>query len=168
MPEPTDEELGLDPQQMEGLDPNIRAELRRSRQIQRENAALQAERDAAMREAAFAKAGVPDTPLAAALAKTYEGDNDPAAVKEYFTSLGVDLASGGAPPAGSPPPPAQQGASDEELAAQRRLAQVGAGAEGDGSVDFKDALEAAQSSEEVLALIANAPEGSGIGRVAIQ
>ena len=87
MPELSDDELGIP----EGLDPNIRAELRKSRELARDLQAANERAEALAREAAFAKAGVPDSPLAAALAKTYDGDNDPASVKAYTA---VALAEG--------------------------------------------------------------------------
>ena len=163
---PIDDEI--DPDQ-DGLDPNIREALRGRNQLARDKAAAE-ERNAQLeRELAFTKAGIPDTPLVAALAKTYEGDNDPASVKAYFESLGVELTStsAGTPSAGSQAPPAPQGATEEELAAQRRVSQVGSGTEGDGSIDFADAIKSADSQEAVMALINSAPEGSGIGTVAI-
>ena len=148
MPEATDEELGIP----EGLDPNIRAELRKSRELARENESLKAQTAQAEREAAFAKAGVPDTPLAAALAKTYDGDNDPGAVKAYFEGLGVDL---------SGKEQAQdQAASDADLAEQRRLAQVGSQGGQSGDVRFEDAINSAKNVDEVMALLAVAPEGA--------
>lgn len=145
MPEATDEELGIP----EGLDPNIRAELRKSRELQRENDSLRTANAAAEREAAFAKAGVPDTPLAAQLAKTYDGENDPASVKAFFEGLGVDFAQ-----------PAQQQTSDDELASQRDVARVGSQGEAGGDIRFEDALNSAKNPDELMALIASAPEGA--------
>jgi hypothetical protein len=147
MPEATDEELGIP----EGLDPNIRAELRRSRELARENDQLRAATSAAERETAFAKAGVPDTPLAQQLAKGYEGENDAAAIKAYFDGLGVDLGTG------TTQPP-QVG--DDELAAQRAVAQVGAAGEAGGDIRFEDAINSTTNADEVMALIAIAPEGA--------
>jgi hypothetical protein len=149
MPEATDEELGIP----EGLDPNIRAELRKSRELARDLEAEKAKSAAAEKEAAFAKAGVPDTPLAAQLAKTYDGENDPASVKAYFESLGVDL-SGQAQNQ-------NDGASEAELAEQRRLAEVGSAGGGQGGdVRFEDAINSAKDTDEVMSLIASAPEGA--------
>lgn len=144
MPEPTDEELGIP----EGLDPNIRAELRRSRELARENESLKAATAAAEKEAAFAKAGVPDTPLAAQLAKTYEGENDPASVKAFFENLGVDLSV------------ADPGMSEAELAAQRQLAQVGSQGDAAGEVRYEDAINSTTNVKELMDLIASAPEGA--------
>ena len=145
MPEATDDELGIP----DGLDPNIRAELRKSRELQRDLDTERAGRQAAEREAAFAKAGVPDSPLAAALAKTYEGDNDPASVKSYFESLGVDLSGN-----------AQHQEEEADLEAQRRLAQVGSAAEPGGEVRYEDAINSTKNPEELIELIRNAPAGA--------
>ena len=147
MPEATDEELGIP----EGLDPNIRAELRKSRELARENEALKATTAAAERETAFAKAGIPDTPLTATLAKSYDGDNDPASVKAYFEGLGVDLGTS----------TAQQEQTDEaELAEQRRLAQVGSQSTPGGDVRFEDAINSTKNPDELMSLINSAPEGA--------
>jgi hypothetical protein len=150
MPEPTDEELGIP----EGLDPNIRAELRRSRELARDADAANARATAAERDAAFARAGVSDSPLVQQLAKGYEGENDPTAIRAYFEGLGVDPATG-TPPGATPPGP-----SDGELADQRAVAQVGAAGEAGGDLRFEDAINSAKSPDDVMALIASAPEGA--------
>lgn len=168
MPELTDEELGLDPQQMEGLDPNIRAELRRSRQLARDNATLQAEAEQARREAAFAKAGIPDTPLGAMFAKAYDGaTDDPSAIKASFEALGVPLTatSAGVSTEQTPPP---SGATDAEIAAQRVISQVGAGADLGGDVDFAEAINSATSADEVQRLLDSAPAGARVMNPQIQ
>lgn len=180
MPEPTDEELGLDPATMDTLDPNIRAELRNSRKLLRQQEAdLEAatERAAqAEREAAFAKAGIPDTPLGQMFAKGYDGDaSDPAAIKAAFDALGGTGTPPPAatPPAGEPTPPAppQTGAEaalEQELAEQRRVAQVSATGQTDGSVDLGDALRSATNEAELLAIVAAAPADAGIIPVRIE
>jgi hypothetical protein len=150
MPDPTDEELGI-PESLE--DPNIRAELRRSRVQARELADANARASQAERDAAFARAGVSDSPLVQQLAKGYEGENDPSAIRAYFDGLGVDPATGSA---GS----GQSGPSDDELASQRQVAQVGAQGEAGGDVRFEDAIGSAKNSAEVMALLASAPEGA--------
>jgi hypothetical protein len=146
MPELSDEELDIP----EGLDPNIRAELRRGRERERDAEAANKRAADLERELAFSKAGIPDNPLNATLAKSYTGENDPASVKAYFEGLGVDLsgtAQGGGP-------------SDEELAAQRQVAQVGAAGEAGGDIRFEDAINSAKTPEDLMALIASAPEGA--------
>lgn len=145
MPEPTDEELGIP----EGLDPNIRAELRKSRELGRDADAANARATAAERDAAFARAGVSDSPLVQQLAKGYEGENDPAAIRAYFEGLGVDPAGAG-----------QQGPSEDELAANRQVAQVGSSGEAGGDNRFEDAINSTKNPEELMALIASAPEGA--------
>jgi hypothetical protein len=144
MPDPTDEELGIP----EGLDPNIRAELRRSRELARENESLKATSAAAERDAAFARAGIPDTPLGQMFGKAYDGPtDDPEAIKASFQALGGASA------------PVEQ-TSDAELAAQRQLAQVGSQGDPGGDIRFEDAINSTKSVDEVMALIASAPEGA--------
>lgn len=144
MPEASDEELGIP----EGLDPNIRAELRRGREREREAEAANKRAADLERQLAFSQAGVPDSPLAAALAKTYDGENDPASVKAYFEGLGVDLSG-----------KAQQ-EPDPDLEAERRLAQVGSAAEPGGEIRYEDAINSTKNPEELMALIASAPPGA--------
>ncbi len=146
MPEDTDEELGIP----EGLDPNIRAELRKSRELGRDAEAANKRAAELERQLAFSQAGVPDTPLAAALAKTYDGENDPSSVKAYFEGLGVDL-SGKAQ---------DQDSTDAELEAQKQLAQVGSQGGQAGDIKFEDAIKSAESADAVMDLIRSAPEGA--------
>lgn len=159
MPEPTDEELGLDSQEMEGLDPNIRSALRQNRQMSRDLEAANQRAAQAERESAFAKAGIPDTPLGTMFGKAYDGPtDDPSAIKASFEALGVPST-----PTGSAPDPQSAGASDDELAAQRQVSTLGAGGEQGGDVTFEDALQSAGSHKAVLDLIKSAPQGSNIG-----
>lgn len=144
---PVDE---LSDEQIEALPEGLRAEVRKNREYRREAEANKAEAEQARREAAFAKAGIPDTPLHAKLAAGYEGDNDPAAIKAYFQELGVDLE-----PAGQ-----ASGPSDEELAQQRQVAALGNSAEPGGDVRFEDAINSTKNPEELMALINSAPEGA--------
>ena len=139
MPEPTDEELGIDP----GLDPNIRAELRKSRQLSRELAEAQEAVETAKREAAFAKAGIPDTPLGQMFAKAFDGDvTDPAAIKAQFEALN--------PQAPVTPDP-------EDLDAQRTIATLGADASTGAGPKYEDLIRSAKSADEVMELVAQAP-----------
>ncbi len=148
MPNPVDD---LSDEQLEALPEGLRGEVRKNQEYRKENEALSSRAAAAEREAAFARAGVPDTPLVAQLAKTYEGENDPAAVRAYFEGLGVDLSGSGT---------GQDGPSDEELAAQRQVAQVGGEGGVGGEVRFEDAMRSTKNPEELMALIASAPEGA--------
>ena len=162
---PEDEEL-IDPDQYE-LDDNIRNALKGRNQLARDKAAAEQRNAELERELAFSKAGIPDSPLAAALAKTYDGENDPASVKAYFEGLGVDLTSSSAGVT-TQQTPEPQGVSDDELAAQRQVSTLGAGGEAGGDVLFEDAIKSAGSTKDVLALIQSAPQGSNIGIPSIQ
>ena len=133
----------LDPEQEEVDLRDLREQLKGKKQVEARAAQLE-------RELAFAKAGIPDTPLNATLAKSYDGENDPASVKAYFEGLGVDL--GGTPQTSGP--------SDDELASQRQVAQVGAAGDAGGDIRFEDAINSAKTQDEVMALIASAPEGA--------
>ena len=144
MPEElSDEALGIP----EGLDPNIRAELRKSRELARENEALKVSNETAARELAFSKAAIPDTPLGQMFAKAYEGPtDDPEAIKAAFQAVGGE------------PPNSQQ--EDADLEAQRRLAAVGGEGAAGGDVRFEDALGSAKNADAVMDLIAAAPAGA--------
>jgi hypothetical protein len=126
---------------------DLREQLKGKKQVEARAAELE-------RQLAFAKAGVADSPLVAQLAKGYEGENDPAAIRAYFESLGVDLATGATPSNEA------SGPSEEELASQRAVAQVGSAGEAGGDIRFEDAINSATSPEDVMALIASAPEGA--------
>ena len=172
MPDPTDAELGLDPEQMDQLDPNIRAELRRSRQLQRDLDAANTAIEDARRDAAFAKAGIPDTPLGQMFGKAFDGDtSDPAAIKAAFDALNP-TAQPATPPADDQTPPPQmtgeEAALEQELAEARRIAQVSATGQTDGSVDLGDAIRSASNESELLAIIAAAPAEAGIIPVRVE
>ena len=154
-----DQTQGIDPEDG-ALDPHIREALRGVNDLRREKAEADERAARLERELAFTKAGIPDTPLTEALAKTYEGPNDAEAIKAYFTELGVE--SSASQPAPAAPAP------DADLEAQRRLAQVGAAATGDAPVEYMDALKSAKTRDEVLAIIASAPAEAGIGSKVIQ
>jgi len=155
----SDQTQGIDPEDG-ALDPHIREALRGVNDLRREKAEADERAARLERELAFTKAGIPDTPLTAALAKTYEGPNDAEAVKAYFTELGVESTTATSAPAAP--------ASDVELDAQRRIAQVGSAATGDAPVEYMDALRSASSRDEILAVIANAPAEAGIGPKVVQ
>jgi len=170
MPEPTDAELGLDPEQMNTLDPNIRAELRRSRTLQRDLDTANERIEQAERSASFAKAGIPDTPLGQMFAKAYDGDPDPATIKAEFDKLGVTgtSAAPSAPETPTPPSGEHDATLDAELTEQRRIAQMSATGQTDGSVPLEDAIRSARTPEELLAIVASAPPEAGIGSVRIE
>lgn len=136
----------------EGLDPNIRKALRT---LEKKAHDAEVRAGVAERDAAFIKAGVPDTPIGQLFAKSYEGPYEPAAVKEAFDALGVS-----ASPA-SEPQEQPELVPDQELETQRRMAQATATAPDDGSVRLEDAIAAIppgpNAVAQVMDLIAAAP-----------
>ena len=123
---PSDEELGLDPQEMERLDPNIRTELRNARKIQRDAAATAQRNQELERDLAITKAGIPDSPLGQMFSRAYDGPlDDPQAIKSAFEALGVTTP----PQGGDPNAQGDQGqpapGSDPEIERLRQLQQVG-------------------------------------------
>jgi hypothetical protein len=157
MPEPTDEELGIP----EGLDPNIRAELRKSRQRSQEAEAAKAEAQAAKVELEFYKAGIPDNPVANMFRKAYDGPIEVAAIKEAYATLTGE---------GAPVP----SAADVEHVLQverERLAQMQRGTEGgrvlprpDAQVEFTKAMRSAQTEAEAWAVIEKLGPAAGVRR----
>ena len=142
-------------QEEEVLDPNVREGIRSAERAAKK---AQKENEDLKRELAFSKAGIPDTPLTATLAKTYTGENDPTAIKAYFESLGVEITGASA---GSPQPePVPQGPSDTELAAQRQVADLGSGAGGDGAIDYDAYLKASENADQLMSRVGEAPEGA--------
>lgn len=78
-----------DDQDSESLDPNIRAELRKSKERAREAEAAKSEVESLRKELAFTKAGIPDTGVGALLRKAYEGDTDPEAIRKAAEEYGI-------------------------------------------------------------------------------
>lgn len=152
---PEDDEFDTD-QSDEEQDPSFRKALRTAQSNEKKLAQDKADLE---RELAFAKAGIPDTPLTTTLAKTYDGENDPTSVRAYFEGLGVDLTSTSAGVA-THQSPVPQGPSDEELAAQRQVSQLGSGGDPGGDIRFEDAIASANSESAVMELIRSAPEGA--------
>lgn len=146
--------LGLDPESVGQLDPNIRAQLRKTAEIARARDAAEAEATTAKRELAFARAGVPlDTPEGQLFQRGYDGDpTDPAAIKTAFDGV---FGSKAVTEAHNEP-------SADEMDAQRRLAQASAGGPATGTVPFEQAIKSANSQDAVMALIRGAPEGAGV------
>ncbi len=152
----SDQEIDLE--QHEGLDPNLREALKGRNQLARDKQAAEERAAQLERELAFTRAGIPDTPLTATLAKTYDGDNDPTAIKAYFEGLGVGLTAASAGTPAHPPEPS--GPSEAELAAQRQISQLGGGGEPGGDLRFEDAIGSAGNANAVMELIRSAPDGA--------
>jgi hypothetical protein len=159
----TDSELGLEPGELDQLDPNIRRELRQARvdrlELTQAKEAL-ATRD---RQDAFRRAGVPDDDRGQFFAEGYKGSTDPAEVKAAFDKLFIPAPTGNAPgnagegsaPTGQPAP----------VSADQRIAEAAAAGTSQGvpgTVELADAIRAAKTNEEVLEIIRNAPPEAGI------
>lgn len=80
-------------QDTDHLDPNIRAELRKSKERAKEAEAAKAEVETLRRELAFTKAGVPETGVGALLRKAYDGDTDPEAIRKAAEEYGITTGS---------------------------------------------------------------------------
>lgn len=143
---PDDEVEELD---TEVLDPNIRKAMRA---LEKKAHEAEVRAGVAERDAAFIKAGVPDTPIGQLFAKSYEGPNEPAAVKEAFDALGISDT-----PAPEPTPEPAPQVTEQELDAQRRITQATGAAPDDGSIRFEDAIGGAKDPGEVMALLEAAP-----------
>ena len=71
------------------LDPNIRAELRKSKERAKDAAEARAELESLKRELAFTKAGIPETGIGALLRKAYDGDTDTDAIRKAAEEYGI-------------------------------------------------------------------------------
>ena len=150
--------------EIERLDPNARENFKRVTKAAKE---ASRERDEALsklaqyeRQDAFRQAGVSLEGPGALLAKAYEGPNDAEAIKAEAAKYGIPLQGQSSP--------ADQGFQAQvdqqlqaELAAQQRIAAAGAGAPpAPGAIPLEDAMRACKTSEELQALLKNAPAGS--------
>ena len=136
----------------EGLDPNIRAEIRKSKERLREAEAAKAEAEALKRELAFTKAGVPETGVGALLRKAYDGDTDPEAIRKAAEEYGIFQ------PSSEPDPVA------EELERHRNIAgATGTNTSGPtAQQEFVAAIQGASSQAEIMEIITKMGAESGI------
>ena len=162
----TDEELGLETEVVESLDPNLRDEIRKSRSRLREANEWRARAEAAERQIAVREVGIdPNTPVGKMFLKGYEGDWTPEAIKTQAEQIPGLL------PTESGTGTSQDDQAEAELAAQRRMAgaaqATGAGGPDLQSQFFAD-LSQAKSQDEVMALIDQADPSLGVVRRGIQ
>lgn len=138
-----------------GLDPNIRGALRKIPELSRAKAEAEAERDAARRELAFVKAGIPtDSGPGKLLAETFKGEPTAEAVMAHAQAYGISLT---APAPAGPIDGAQPGTPD--LSAQQRITAAGAaGATPAGAIRLEDAIASANSAEELFGILERAPQ----------
>jgi hypothetical protein len=159
-----DDELDLDSEESQVLDPNIRRELREGRKTR---AKLEAEAAQYKREAAFSRAGVDlDSPLGKMFAKGYEGDASIEAIKSAAEDIPGLLPV---------PPPDPNAMSAEELATHKQMAGA-SGGEGAGGPDLRTQFEADMaeiwrkggSIDDVMQLIDQADPSLGVVRKGMQ
>ena len=155
-------ELGIDQEEFERMPDGVRSTLRKTKQLEREAAEREIREAAQAREIALLRAGIPvDTPVGEMFADGYKGEITPEAIKAKWTELGLGEST--PPPPGSPGEP-----TVEELERQRQLAGVGAGGETGSGPKLEDAINSAQSEEEVMRLVGAAPDAAGIRAPVIQ
>lgn len=132
-------------------DPNFRAALRNA---EAEAKAAKAQLEALQRERAFDKAGIPEDGAGALLRKAYDGPVDPDEIRKAADQYGILQPS-------TPPPPTES--FDAELQAmQRAQGATAGGGVGGGPTDsekFLTGLGAAQSVEDVLAVVREYGDG---------
>jgi hypothetical protein len=159
----TDEELGLNTDVVETLDPNLRDEIRKSRSRLREATKWQARAEAAERQIAVRDVGIDTTSkLGQMFIKSYEGDWTPEAIKAEATDI----------PGLLPEPPGEGNQpTNDELDALRRM-QNAANVTGSSGMDvhsqLQNDLRTASTSEEVMRLIESADPATGIYRKGLQ
>ena len=155
-----DDELTDD--ELEGLDPNIREALKHSKRTAHEKREAEERAAGLERELAFARAGIPDTPIGQLFIRGYDGEVAVDAIKAAFAELAPDE------PPQQPPeePPA------DDLDAQRQIAGLGSPGVPAGDIRFEDAIRSAPNAEAVMDLIRNAPPtattGEGRGSLGIK
>ena len=140
----------------DNLDPNIRAELRKSKERAREVAEAKAELNNLKRELAFTKAGIPETGVGALLRKAYDGETDPEAIRNAAAEYGI---LGNAPGTTSTPDPVLA-----ELEQHRSIAgATGTNNSGPSSEqELIAALQGATNQNEVVAIINSLGNESGL------
>ena len=127
----------------ESLDPNIRAELRKSKERAREAEQAKSEVEQLRKELAFTKAGIPETGVGALLRKAYDGDTDPEAIRKAAEEYGIFQ------------PTEQHDPVAEELERHRSIAgATGTNTSGPtAEQEFLAAINAATSQDEIKEII---------------
>ena len=139
------------------LDPNIRKQLRETEKVRKELEEVRAELEAEKREINFAKAGIPDSPMANYFRKGYDGPADAESIRQAAMEAGL-LQSATFAPAPEP-------SFDEELAAQRRANGATVGSSGltpDAGQEYMTAIQNAKSIDEIMQVV-NSDLGRRVG-----
>jgi len=145
-----------DDQDSGSLDPNIRAELRKSKERAREAEDAKHEVMQLKRELAFTKAGIPETGVGALLRKAYDGDTDPEAIRKTAEEYGIFGSNA-----------SDQERIDpvrEELERHRSIAgATGTSNSGPSPMqEFLAAMEGAGSADEIMEIIRSTGAESGV------
>lgn len=146
---PESEDLELESESGEPLDPNVRKALREHNALKKELEETKAQMVQVQREAALTKAGIPDTPFGQFFSQNYQGEASPEAVREAAKAAGVLTEENGVPSQQQVDPIA------DSLAAQRRIQEAGGQPPPppNAASDFNSAIGQAKSEAEVLAAI---------------
>ena len=148
----TDEELGLTPQDLEGLDPHIREEIRTNRALRKQLTTLTEGQAKQERELAFYRAGIPADKKGAFFAAGYTGDLTPEAIKAEYDEV-----------FGAPAKTDEELAKEGDLDAAKRIADAGGEVPGtSGLISFEDAIKNAADGDALREVLRNAPPEAGI------
>lgn len=128
------------PDDFEDEEPSGLRKIIGERTTERDQAFARAE--AAERQLAFMKAGIPDSPLANYFVETYSGDLSADAIKSKAAELGIIQAS------------QEDQQRNEDIAANQRIANAEAGQQNPSPLpSLEDQIRAAGSQEELEALL---------------
>lgn len=160
----TDDELGLNTEVVDSLDPGLRDEIRKSRSRLKEANEWRARAEAAERQIAVRDVGIDTTSkLGQMFIKSYEGEWTADAIKAEAAEIPGLLTSSEPPPLAPDP----GNAVDDALAAQRRMAGAGSAPVAGGPDPQRQLindLRAATTPERVMELIDNADPSLGVLR----
>lgn len=127
--------------------------IRQALDLQTKNAKeATARAEAAERRLAITEAQLPDFPGKGFFLQNYQGEATPDAIRAAATAAGFVLEGA----------PQQANVTDAELAQHREVANVGAGASANDDIPLEQALLAARTPEEVLAIVNQAPPEAGL------
>lgn len=159
----TDEELGLNTEVVDTLDPNLRDEIRKSRSRLKDAQKWEARAQAAEQQIAVRDVGIDlSKPLGKMFVKAYEGEWTPDAIRAAAADI----------PGLLPPQiPSGDGDGQADLEAQKRMANAGTSTGSSAMAtqeQFLTDLANAKSQEEVMALIDHADPSLGVVRKGVQ
>lgn len=140
------------------LDPNIRRQLREAEKARKELEDMRSELETQKREINFAKAGIPDSPMANYFRKGYDGPADAESIRQAAMEAGLLQAT-------PTPVPAPEPSNDSELEALRRAQGATVGTTGvvpDAGQEYMAAIKNASNVEEIMQIV-NSDLGRRVG-----